>query len=79
MPDRLDLVAAAVTSMPPRSPMDVAVTDWKTSGLRRASTVRLSRLDCLEQSLLIGRIGEISKNDAEKVREAWATYIKPQF
>jgi mRNA interferase MazF len=77
--DGSDLVAAAVTSAKSRSPMDVALADWKASGLRRASTVRLSRLDCLEQSLLIGRIGVVSAADGERVKQTWARHIKPQF
>jgi mRNA interferase MazF len=77
--DGADLVAAAVTTAKPRSKMDVALTDWKASGLRRASTVRLSRLDCLEQSLLLARIGLISKGDGIAVKQTWATQIKPRF
>jgi len=77
--DGHDLVAAAVTTAPPRSPLDVVLNDWQASGLRRASTVRLSRLDCLEQSLLIGRIGAISAADGARVKEAWALHIRPQF
>ncbi len=34
--DGADLVAAAVTTAPPRSHFDVALNDWKSSGLRRA-------------------------------------------
>src|SRR4051812_48780350 len=49
--DGNDAVVAAVTSAAPRSMTDVGLADWKASGLRVASTVRLSRLDCLEQSL----------------------------
>src|SRR5258708_2681286 len=77
--DGFDLVAAAVTSAPPRSPRDVALTDWKASGLRRASTVRLSRLDCLEQSLMMGRIGLISAADGERIKQIWASHLMPQF
>jgi mRNA interferase MazF len=77
--DASDLVAAAVTSARPHSPFDVPLNDWKMSGLRRPSTVRLSRLDCLEQSLLIGRIGEISDTDGEQVKHTWDLHIKPQF
>lgn len=46
--DGLDTVVAAVTSAAPRSPTDVSLADWKAAGLRVPSTVRLSRLDCLE-------------------------------
>lgn len=77
--DALDIVAAAVTSAAPRSATDVALGDWQKSGLRVASTVRLARLDCLEQSLLLFRLGHISLADAERIREVWRTQIKLQF
>ena len=77
--DGSDVVAAAVTSTAPRSPTDVPLADWQASGLRVASTVRLSRLDCLEQSLLIARIGTISATDGQAVKQIWASFVKPQF
>lgn len=77
--DALDVVVAAVTSAEPRSAFDVELTDWKPSGLRRTSTVRLSRIDCLEQSLLVGRIGAISTADGERIKEIWVRHVKPQF
>lgn len=43
--DGRDLVAAAVTSAAPRSATDVALVDWKASGLRVASAVRPPQLD----------------------------------
>src|SRR5438105_2256550 len=58
--DGADVVAAAVTTAAPRSEFDVELADWQTVGRRKPSTVRLSRLDCLKQSLLIGRVGVIS-------------------
>ena len=77
--DGNDVVVAAVTSAPPRTKTDVVLADWQASGLRVASTVRLSRLDCLENSLLIGKIGHLSDRDAEKINEIWRLHIKPQF
>jgi mRNA interferase MazF len=77
--DGSDVVAAAVTSTVPRSPTDVPLADWQASGLRVVSTVRLSRLDCLEQSLLIARIGAISATDGQAVKQVWASFVKPQF
>jgi len=77
--DSSDIVVAAVTSAKPRSPMDVPLSNWKASGLRLASTVRLSRLDCLEQSLLIVRIGIISAADGQIVHQTWTAHVKPQF
>lgn len=77
--DQADVVVAVVTSASARSSTDVALADWRQSGLKTASTVRLSRLDCLEQSLLKTRIGAISPSDAKAVRQVWATYVHPQF
>lgn len=74
-----DIAVAVVTSAKPRTQTDVALNDWATAGLRVASTVRLSRLDCLEKSLLIGRIGTISEADALQVKYVWNLYVKPQF
>ncbi|NJP08607.1 MAG: type II toxin-antitoxin system PemK/MazF family toxin [Leptolyngbyaceae cyanobacterium RU_5_1] len=74
-----DVVAAVVTSAQPRTQTDVSLNDWAASGLRVASTVRLSRLDCLEKSLLATKIGQISETDAEQVKAVWTQFIKPQF
>jgi mRNA interferase MazF len=77
--DGEDVVAAVVTSAQPRSQTDVCLNDWSVSGLRGASTVRLSRLDCLEKSLLLAKIGQISQADAVAVKQVWELYVKPQF
>ncbi len=69
--DGEDVVAAVVTSAKPRSQTDVFLNDWSVSGLRVASTVRLSRLDCLEKSLLLAKIGQISQPDAAAVKQVW--------
>lgn len=77
--DSLDAVVAAVTSAAPRTLTDVTVADWRAGGLRVAPTVRLSRLDCLEQSLLIHRLGTLSLPDAQKIKSTWRTHVKPDF
>jgi len=74
-----DVVTAVVTSAAPRSARDVTLADWRASGLQTPSTVRLSHLDCLEQPLLLARIGVISANDGKAVKQAWASYVQPQF
>jgi len=43
------------------------------------TTVRLSRLDCLEKFLLLAKIGQISQSDAAAVKQAWDLYVKPQL
>lgn len=77
--DGNDVVVAVVTSAQPRTQTDVALADWATSGLRVASIVRLSRLDCLENSLLIAKIGHLSDADARKLKQIWKLYVKPSF
>lgn len=77
--DAQDIVVAAVTSASPRSTADVPLVDWQSSGLRVPSTVRLSRLDCLEQRLLLGKLGRLSSGDAQRIQQIWATEIRLQF
>ncbi len=77
--DADDVVVAAVTSAAPRSPTDVLLHDWSAEGLRVASTVRLARLDCLEQNVLRRKLGGLSSADAQRLKEAWASQIHPRF
>lgn len=77
--DAGDVVVAAITSATPRSRTDVALADWRFAGLRVASTVRLSRLDCLEQILLRQKLGALSLNDARQLKQIWANEIRLQF
>ena len=77
--DGQDAVVAAVTSAAPRSATDVPLTDWKAAGLRVPSTVRLSRLDCLEQTLLLFKLGTISGADSQQVKAIRAARIRPGF
>jgi mRNA interferase MazF len=77
--DGLDAVVAVVTTAAPRSAADVPLADWQAEGLRKASTVRLSRLDCLEQSLLLYRLGKLTSADAHHLRTTWDLHIKPRF
>lgn len=77
--DGMDAVVAVVTSAAPRTPSDVALADWHSAGLRVASTVRLSRLDCLEQSLLFRRLGAVGAADAKQLKSIWTLCVKPQF
>ncbi|ELS00320.1 PemK-like protein [Xenococcus sp. PCC 7305] len=77
--DGNDVVVAAVTSAAPRTQTDVLLQDWNESGLRVLSTVRLSRLDFLEKSLLSVKIGHVSPNDAQNLQKVWNSYMKLQF
>lgn len=77
--DGADVVISAVTSAPPRTVTDVELRDWKTSGLRVPSTIRLSRLDCLEKSLLRKCLGHLTAADAARLKLIWQAEIRPRF
>jgi mRNA interferase MazF len=77
--DASDVVVAAVTSAAPRSPTDVALQNWSAAGLRVPSTVRLSRLDCLEGTLLRRRLGTVSQADAQCLKQCWEEQIRLHF
>jgi mRNA interferase MazF len=57
----------------------VFLQNWQVEGLRVASTVRLSRLDCLEQNLLRRRLGALSGGDAQRIKQIWASQIQLRF
>ena len=77
--DAADVVVAAVTKAAPRSPTDVPLQDWQAEGLAVPSTVRLSRLDWLEQALLRRRLGAISVADASRVKAVWSQHVQLRF
>jgi mRNA interferase MazF len=77
--DGIDIVVAVVTSAAPRTAPDVSLQQWAAAGLRVPSTVRLSRLDCLEQILLRRKLGTLSRTDADRLKQVWAAEIRLRF
>ncbi|MBI5385038.1 MAG: type II toxin-antitoxin system PemK/MazF family toxin [Verrucomicrobia bacterium] len=77
--DAADVVVAAVTKATPRSLTDVPLEDWQQEGLVAHSTVRLSRLDCLEQVLLRRQLGRVSQGDAQRIKTVWAQHVQLRF
>ena len=74
-----DAVVAAVTSAAPRSQTDVPLVEWMSAGLRLASTVRLARLDCMEQTLLLRKQGMLHGVDADRIHVVRSQFVRPQF
>jgi len=66
--DSADVLVAAVPSSQPCSPTDVGLQNWLGAGFRVPSTVRLSRLECLEQNLLRRRLGVLASSDADQLK-----------
>jgi len=49
--------------------------DFAASGLKRASVVRIGRLAVVEADLLLGEIGEISRERLNRIRRRIADWI----
>jgi mRNA interferase MazF len=77
--DAADCVVSAVTSALPRSASDVSFVDWQSAGLRVPSTARLSRLDCLDQNLLVKKLGKVTPPDALQFKTVWKQQIQLNF
>ena len=68
---QLDAVICRVTSAIRTGPLDVALLDWQTAGLLKASVARLDRIVTAEKSVFLRRLGVLSARDAEAVRRTW--------
>jgi len=53
-------------------PFDVALEDWKKSGLPKKTIVRLAKLVTIDDSLVRKRIGRISAKDKRRVQGSFA-------
>jgi hypothetical protein len=53
--------------------------EWAAAGLRVPSTIRLSRLDCLEQSLFRKRLGFLAATDRNEIQRIWSSEIRLDF
>jgi mRNA interferase MazF len=54
------------------SPID---QDFKQTGLRLESTVRVSRLAVVSEKIMLGKIGEISEERLERIKRNLANWI----
>jgi mRNA interferase MazF len=46
---------------------DVKIEPTQTNGLKRSSLIRLSKLATIDKDLVIGKLGTLSKGDADNV------------
>ncbi|WP_399245782.1 type II toxin-antitoxin system PemK/MazF family toxin [Synechocystis sp. CS-94] len=49
--------------------------DFKQTGLKSESVIRVSRLAVVSKSILLGKVGEISPDRLEKVTKNLSTWI----
>lgn len=68
-----DLLILPVTSQRPRVRYDVSLTDWRGSGLKLPSVVRVEKLATVEKSAVIRRLGSVSGPDWSSVESSLQT------
>jgi mRNA interferase MazF len=55
--------------------IDQAATDFPASGLKAASVVRVGRLAVVDESILVGSIGEIAPERLRRVKNGLANWL----
>ena len=70
-----DVLVAPVTSQMARSPRDVPVVNWQPAGLRLPSIVRLEKMNTVEKSTVIKRMGQLAPDDWKDMK----TVLKQLF
>jgi mRNA interferase MazF len=71
-----DTIICRVTSAMRTGLLDVALKDWRTTGLLKPSVARLDRIVTAERTVLVRRLGSLSSADAEAVRRTWNQHMK---
>ncbi len=62
-----DIVVARITSQSVATGNDIPLSDWKSTGLNVASTVRLHKVAMLEKLLISRTIGHVSASDEQTI------------
>lgn len=71
-----DVIVARVTSQAKTDSYDIEIKDWRTSGLRIASIVRLHKVATLEKTLIDQKIGHLSTSDATEIKKQIIEILK---
>ena len=71
-----DLVAARITSRPPRDDYDVEISEWRQAGLLLPSVARLDKVATLDKRRVERRLGMLTDIDmtsvANVLRQIWS-------
>lgn len=62
-----DLIVAAITSHPARTPLDVELFDWQVANLKVPSTARML-IATVAQTRILHRVGSLSARDWQGVQ-----------
>ncbi len=70
-----DLLVVPVTTHPARVATDVVLSDWRATGLKRPSTVRIEKLATIAKIAVARKLGVHQPADRAKVKET----LRPCF
>ncbi len=68
-----DVVLAPITTRRWSGRGDYEVGEWLAGGLLRASWVRLAKIACLEKRDISRRLGRLTDDDRDQLRQRWRT------
>jgi mRNA interferase MazF len=70
-----DMVVCRITSKIYGSEFDFKIEDWKKSGLKLPSVIRLHKLATLEKDLIDKKLGQINENLQKQIKEKFRIMI----
>ncbi len=70
-----DLVVARITSQLFNTEFDIIVENWRDSGLKLPSVIRLHKLATLEKSIVDLKLGRIDNELARLVKKVFNTFL----
>ncbi|MBB6632489.1 type II toxin-antitoxin system PemK/MazF family toxin [Clostridium algidicarnis] len=74
--EELEVLSVKITKHAPRDEWDYPLLYWNEASLRLASTARVSKASYLAQDDFIFKIGDLHKDDLEKVDKLFVKYIE---
>ena len=64
-----DIIVCRITSQIYKTQNDVMIDDWKESGLKLPSVIRVHKIATLEKDMVELSLGKVDKSIKEKVKE----------
>ena len=74
--DDADIILCRITSKIYNTEFDIEIDDWVKCGLKLASIIRIHKIATLDKDLIKLKMGEISNQIKEKVKETLKKLIK---
>ena len=73
----LDIIVAFITTQFKwQNKFDITLEPYKINGLKKISLLRLSKITTIDKDLVLGKLGELSRNDIENINEKLIELLK---